>query len=69
VLHCDVGLTVARLNTDTQHDAYVLPAGRDRRARRASAAPSPTPTLQDIVVDEIRPGRTGNEILAPPARG
>ena len=32
VLHCDVGITVARLNTDTQHIAYVLRDGRDRRA-------------------------------------
>ena len=27
VLHCDVGITVARLNTDTQHNAYVLRPG------------------------------------------
>ena len=27
VLHCDVGITVARLNTDTQHLAYVLRPG------------------------------------------
>ena len=27
VLHCDVGITVARLNTDTQHMAYVLLPG------------------------------------------
>jgi Xaa-Pro aminopeptidase len=64
VLHCDVGITAARLNTDTQHLAYVLRAGETgapaglRRALAASNA------LQDIVLDEIRPGRTGNEILA-----
>jgi hypothetical protein len=63
VLHCDVGITVARLNTDTQHDAYVLlpgetdaPAGIRRALANANA-------LQDIVMDEIRPGRSGNEIL------
>jgi Xaa-Pro aminopeptidase len=63
VLHCDVGITVARLNTDTQHDAYVLlpgetdaPAGLRRALANGNA-------LQDIVMDEIRPGRTGNEIL------
>jgi len=27
VLHCDVGITALRLNTDTQHDAYVLREG------------------------------------------
>jgi Xaa-Pro aminopeptidase len=63
LLHCDVGITVARLNTDTQHLAYVLlpgetaaPAGIRRALANANA-------LQDIVMDEIRPGRTGNEIL------
>jgi Xaa-Pro aminopeptidase len=63
LLHCDVGITVARLNTDTQHDAYVLrpgetdaPAGLKNALARANA-------LQDIALDEIRPGRTGNEIL------
>jgi len=64
VLHCDVGITVARLNTDTQHLAYVLapgetdaPAGLRRALANANA-------LQDIVMEELRPGRTGNEILA-----
>jgi len=64
LLHCDVGITVARLNTDTQHNAYVLgpgetdaPAGLRRALANANA-------LQDIVMDELRPGRTGNEILA-----
>ena len=64
VLHCDVGITVARLNTDTQHNAYVLregetdaPAGLHRALANANA-------MQDITVDELRPGRTGNEILA-----
>jgi len=64
VLHCDVGITVARLNTDTQHNAYVLlpgegdaPAGLKRALANANA-------MQDIMLQEIRPGRTGNEILA-----
>ena len=63
VLHCDVGITVARLNTDTQHNAYVLrpdetdaPPGIKRALANANA-------LQDIVMEEIRPGRSGNEIL------
>jgi len=63
VLHCDVGITVARLNTDTQHLAYVLkpgetdaPAGLKRALANANA-------MQDMTLAEIRPGRTGNEIL------
>ncbi len=64
LLHCDVGITAARLNTDTQHLAYVLrpddidaPAGLRAALANANA-------LQDIVMEVIRPGRTGNEILA-----
>src|SRR5581483_11559907 len=64
LLHCDVGITALRLNTDVQHLAYVLgegeteaPAGLRRALARANR-------LQDIMMEEIRPGRTGNEILA-----
>jgi hypothetical protein len=64
VLHCDVGITVARLNTDTQHNAYVLrpgetvpPAGLQHALRQANR-------MQDMTLEELRPGRTGNEILA-----
>lgn len=64
LLHCDVGITVARLNTDTQHLAYVLlpeetdaPEGLQRALANSNA-------FQDITMEEIRPGRSGNEILA-----
>ena len=60
VLHCDVGITVARLNTDTQHMAYVLregetdaPAGLRRRSRTRNGCRTSS-------MDELRPGRTGN---------
>jgi Xaa-Pro aminopeptidase len=63
VLHCDFGITALRLNTDTQHMGYVLregettvPAGLQRALERSNR-------LQDIVVGEVRPGRTGNEVL------
>lgn len=64
VLHCDVGITALGLNTDTQHMAYVLKVGeRDAPAglKRALANGN---ALQDIVMAELLPGRTGNEILA-----
>ena len=64
VLHCDVGITALRLNTDTQHMAYVplegetdAPAGLKQALKNANR-------LQDILFEEVRPGRTGNEILA-----
>lgn len=64
VLHCDVGLTVARLNTDTQHNAYVLREGETDAPEGLRRALANANALQDIVVDELRPGRTGNDILA-----
>jgi Xaa-Pro aminopeptidase len=63
VLHCDVGITVARLNTDTQHLAYVLrPGERDAPAGLKKALANAN-ALQDIVMETLKPGRTGNEIL------
>jgi Xaa-Pro aminopeptidase len=64
VLHCDVGITVARLNTDTQHLAYVLRPGETDAPEGLRRALANANVLQDIVMDEIRPGRTGNEILS-----
>ena len=64
VLHCDVGITVARLNTDTQHNAYVLRDGETDAPEGLRRALANANVLQDITVSELRPGRTGNEILA-----
>ena len=64
LLHCDVGITVARLNTDTQHNAYVLKPGETEAPEGIRRALASANALQDIVMSEIRPGRTGNEILA-----
>jgi Xaa-Pro aminopeptidase len=63
VLHCDVGITVARLNTDTQHLAYVLRPGETEAPEGLRKALANANALQDIVMAENRPGRTGNEIL------
>ena len=64
VLHCDVGITVARLNTDTQHNAYVLKPGETDAPAGLKQALANSNAMQDIAIEEIRPGRTGNEILA-----
>jgi Xaa-Pro aminopeptidase len=64
VLHCDVGITVARLSTDTQHLAYVLREGETDAPAGLRRALANSNALQDITMDELRPGRTGNEILA-----
>ncbi|OJH35985.1 M24 family metallopeptidase [Cystobacter ferrugineus] len=63
VLHCDFGVTALRLNTDTQHMGYVLREGESDVPAGLKEALARSNRLQDIVVEELRPGRTGNEIL------
>jgi Xaa-Pro aminopeptidase len=63
LLWCDVGITALRLNTDTQHNAYVLRVGETEPPAGLRQALKNANRLQDIVFEEVRPGRTGNEIL------
>ncbi len=63
VLHCDVGITALGLNSDTQHMAYVLKPGEKDAPAGLRKALENGNALQDIVMAEVRPGRTGNEIL------
>jgi len=63
VLHCDYGLTTMRLNTDTQHMGYVLREGETAVPQGLMAALQHGMELQDIVMDEMSSGGTGNEIL------
>jgi Xaa-Pro aminopeptidase len=63
VLHCDFGITALRLNTDTQHMGYVLREGETEPPAGLKRALAASNRLQDIVVAELRPGRTGNEVL------
>jgi Xaa-Pro aminopeptidase len=63
VLHCDFGVTALRLNTDTQHMGYVLRDGESDVPAGLRRALAVSNRLQDIVVAELRPGRTGNEVL------
>jgi Xaa-Pro aminopeptidase len=63
VLHCDVGVTALRLNTDTQHMGYVLREGETDAPAGLEEALYNANRLQDILLAEMRPGRTGNEIL------
>jgi len=55
---------VARLNTDTQHNAYVLLPGETDAPAGLKKALANGNAMQDIAMEETRPGRTGNEILA-----
>ncbi|MFP2958341.1 M24 family metallopeptidase [Myxococcus sp. 1LA] len=63
VLHCDYGVTALGLNTDTQHMGYVLREGETDVPEGLKAALKTSNRLQDIVFEELRPGRTGNDIL------
>ena len=63
VLHCDVGITAMRLNTDTQHMAYVLREGETEAPAGMRKALANSNRFQDILMEEARPGRTGNEVL------
>ena len=64
VLHCDFGITALGLNTDTQHMGYVLRDGeRDAPAGLKRALLSSN-RLQDLLLAEMRPGRSGNDVLA-----
>lgn len=64
LLWCDVGLVALGLHTDTQHNAYVLKAGETDAPAGLRAALAKSNRLQDILFEAIRPGRTGNEVLA-----
>ncbi len=63
VLHCDFGIVALRLNTDTQHMGYVLREGESAPPAGLVAALRNGNRLQDIVMREIKPGRTGNDVL------
>ena len=64
VLHCDFGLTAMGLATDTQHMAYVLQAGEKDAPAGIQQALRHTNRMQDILLERMRPGRSGNEVLA-----
>ncbi|MBL0169797.1 MAG: aminopeptidase P family protein [Gemmatimonadaceae bacterium] len=64
VLHCDFGVTAMGLNTDTQHMAYVLRDGETDVPAGLKKALQNSNRLQDITVEELRPGRTGNQVLS-----
>ena len=63
VLHCDFGITAMRLNTDTQHMGYVLREGETETPAGLQVALDNAKRLQDILMEEIKVGLSGNEIL------
>ncbi len=63
VLHCDFGIVALGLATDTQHMAYVLREGETNAPKGLQRALANSNKLQDILLEEMRVGRTGNEVL------
>lgn len=63
VLHCDFGITAMGLNTDTQHMAYVLKDGETAAPAGLQRALANGHRLQDILLERMKPGKTGNQVL------
>jgi hypothetical protein len=64
VLHTDVGICYLRLCTDTQEMGYVLRPGEAAAPPGLARALSVGNRWQDLLTAEMRPGRSGNEVLA-----
>lgn len=63
LLWTDFGITYLRLNTDTQHLAYVLKPGETDAPAGLRQGLANTVRLGDIVRESFRTGDTGNDIL------
>lgn len=63
VLHVDFGIVALGLATDTQHMGYVLAPGEEEAPAGLRAALARANRLQDLLLNEMEPGRTGNEVL------
>ncbi len=64
VLHCDFGIVALGLATDTQHMAYVLQEGESDAPEGLRRALANTNRLQDILLEEMRVGRSGDQVLS-----
>jgi len=63
-LHVDFGITYLRLNTDTQHHAYVLRPGETEAPQGLRDGLAAANRVQDALLDAFKVGRSGNEVLA-----
>lgn len=64
LLWTDFGITYLRLNTDTQHLAYVLKPGETVAPAGLRQGIANSNKLQDILTRQFVVGRSGNEVLA-----
>jgi hypothetical protein len=63
VLHTDFGISALGLNTDTQHMGYVLRPGETDAPEGLYRALKNSNRLQDLLLEEMVPGRSGDEVL------
>jgi Xaa-Pro aminopeptidase len=64
LLWTDFGITYLRLNTDTQHLAYVLKPNESKAPAGLSQGLANSNRVQDILTRHFAIGRSGNEVLA-----
>ena len=64
LLWTDFGITYLRLNTDTQHLAYVLKPGETEAPAGLRAGLANSNRVQDYLTRAFKVGRSGNEALA-----
>jgi Xaa-Pro aminopeptidase len=64
LVHCDVGLSTLGLTTDTQRNGYVLRPGETGPPPGLTAAVAVGNRMQDLTTAALRPGRTGDQVLA-----
>jgi hypothetical protein len=64
LLHCDVGITYLRLNTDIQQHAYMLRPGEKNVPENLLRAMESSRKLQDMLTTQFKNGSTGNQMLA-----
>lgn len=63
-LHVDFGIKAMGLATDTQHVGYVLREGETDAPAGLRKALENSNRLQDLLLERLKPGRSGNAVLA-----
>lgn len=63
LLHCDFGIRYMNMCTDTQRLAYVAREGETEVPEDLRNGMKVNNRFQDIVRENMKPGRTGNEVL------
>lgn len=63
MVHVDIGISAMGMNTDTQHLGYILRANETHPPKGLVEGLHAGNRLQDMVRGEMRPERTGDEVL------